>query len=65
MSRRGRARIDFVLLRAAEYARLAEEDEGYDASPWTRGELETVAWGTGEMAGWDEMDIYDNLPEKL
>jgi len=52
----------FVLLPAAEYERLMEEE--YDDSPWTREELETLAWQAGKAAGWEEMDEYDNYPEK-
>jgi hypothetical protein len=32
----------FVLLRVAEYERLREQE--YDDSPWTREELEALAW---------------------
>ena len=42
----------FVLLRAEEYERLKEE--GYDDSPWTREELEALAWEVGERVGWEE-----------
>jgi hypothetical protein len=52
----------FVLLRADEYKRLREAD--YDDSPWTREELETLAWEAGKGIGWDDMDEYDRLPEK-
>jgi len=57
-----RTRETFVLLRLEEYERLQGED--YDDSPWTREELEVLAWETGEGIGWDEMDEYDRLPEK-
>lgn len=52
----------FVLLRAQEYERLTATD--YDASPWKREELEALAWETGKAIGWEEMDEYDQLPEK-
>ena len=52
----------FVLLRTEEYARLTEQ--GYDDSPWTRQELEALAWETGRGIGWEDMDEYDKLPEK-
>jgi len=52
----------FVLLRAEEYERLRAEE--YDDSPWTREELETLAWEAGKAIGWDDMDEYDRLPEK-
>ena len=40
----------FVLLRAEEYERLKEE---YDDSPWTRDELQAVAWERIERGGED------------
>lgn len=49
----------FVLLRADEYARLTECE--YDDSPWTREELQALAWERVKREGWDE---YDDLPEK-
>jgi PHD/YefM family antitoxin component YafN of YafNO toxin-antitoxin module len=49
----------FVLLRADEYERLKEEE--YDDSPWTRQELQALAWERIKHEDWDE---YDNLPEK-
>jgi hypothetical protein len=48
----------FVLLRAEEYERLKEQ---YDDSPWTREELEALAWDIGEKNEWDE---YDDIPGK-
>jgi hypothetical protein len=48
----------FVLLRLDEYERLKEE---YDDSPWTREELQALAWDRVKQEGWDE---YDDLPEK-
>jgi hypothetical protein len=52
----------FVLLRADEYARLKENE--YDDSPWTREELHALAWEAGKHAGWEDMDEYDDYPEK-
>jgi hypothetical protein len=52
----------FVLLRVDEYERLKEDE--YDDSPWTREELEALAWEAGKHAGWEEMDEYDGYPEK-
>jgi mRNA-degrading endonuclease toxin of MazEF toxin-antitoxin module len=52
----------FVLLRADEYQRLKEDE--YDDSPWTREELQALAWEAGKEAGWEDMDEYDDLPEK-
>jgi hypothetical protein len=57
-----RTKETFVLLRVDEYQRLKEDE--YDDSPWTRDELETLAWEAGKRAGWDDMDEYDDLPEK-
>lgn len=48
----------FVLLRFDEYERLIEE---YDDSPWTREELQALAWERVKHEDWDE---YDDLPEK-
>jgi hypothetical protein len=57
-----RTRETFVLLRVEEYERLTEEE--YDDSPWTPEELQALAWEAGKHAGWEDMDEYDNLPEK-
>ena len=38
----------FVLLRNAEYERLTADD--YDDGPWTRAELETLAWSNSERS---------------
>jgi hypothetical protein len=51
----------FVLLRVDEYERLTEE---YDDSPWTREELQALAWDAGKHIGWENMDEYDDAPEK-
>ena len=53
-----RTKETFVLLRVDEYERLKEE---YDDSPWTREELQALAWETVKDEDWDE---YDDLPEK-
>ncbi len=53
-----RTKETFVLLRVDEYERL--KDEEYDDSPWTREELEALAWERVKHHEWDE---YDNLPE--
>lgn len=46
----------FVLLRDEEYKQLTAAI--YDDSPWTRDELQAVAWETGERAGGDaEADV--------
>jgi alpha-D-ribose 1-methylphosphonate 5-phosphate C-P lyase len=57
-----RTKETFVLLRADEY-KLLKDDE-YDDSPWTREELEALAWEAGKHAGWEEMDEDDDVPEK-
>jgi hypothetical protein len=54
-----RTKETFVLLRVEEYERL--KDEEYDDSPWTREELEALAWERVKHEDWDE---YDDLPEK-
>jgi hypothetical protein len=53
-----RTRETFVLLPLVEYKRLKEE---YDDSPWTREELQALAWERVKHEDWDE---YDDLPEK-
>ncbi len=52
----------FVLLRLDEYQRLKEED--YDDSPWTREELQALAWDASERSEWEEVDVNSDLPEK-
>jgi PHD/YefM family antitoxin component YafN of YafNO toxin-antitoxin module len=54
-----RTKETFVLLRVDEYERLKEEE--YDDSPWTREELQAMAWEVAERTGWDE---YDDVPDK-
>lgn len=58
-----RTKETFVLVRVDEYQRLTEAE--YDDSPWTREEMEAMAWEVGKSIGWEEMDEYDQLPEKL
>jgi hypothetical protein len=57
-----RTKETFVLLRADEYQRLKAEE--YDDSPWTREELQALAWEAGKHAGSDDMEEYDDFPEK-
>jgi hypothetical protein len=57
-----RTKETYVLLRVDEYKRLKEDE--YDDSPWTREELEALAWQAGEQAGWAAMDEYDDAREK-
>ena len=40
------------------------EDDEYDGSPWTREELEALAREAGKAIGWENMDEYDDIPEK-
>ncbi len=54
-----RTKEAFVLLRIEEYERLKEDE--YDDSPWTREELQALAWARVKHEEWDE---YDDLPEK-
>ena len=54
-----RTQESFVLLRVADYERLKEDE--YDDSPWTREELQALAWERVKHEDWDE---YDDLPEK-
>ncbi len=54
-----RTRETFVLLRTDEYARLTGAE--YDDSPWTREELQALAWERVKREDWNE---YDDLPEK-
>jgi hypothetical protein len=56
-----RTKETFVLLRVDEYERLKEEE--YDDSPWTKEELQALAWEAGQHADWDEMDESAPLPE--
>jgi PHD/YefM family antitoxin component YafN of YafNO toxin-antitoxin module len=51
----------FVLLSVGEYERLRQAI--YDDSPWTKDELQALAWEAGKQAGWDDMDEYDRIPE--
>ena len=54
-----RTKETFVLLRVDEYERLKQDE--YDDSPWTREELQALAWERVKHEDWDE---YDDLPEK-
>jgi hypothetical protein len=52
----------FVVLPVEEYQRLKADE--YDDSPWTREELQTLAWEAGKPMGWEDMDEYDDVPEE-
>ena len=54
-----RTKETFVLLRVDEYQH--SKDEQYDDSPWTREELQALAWERVKHEDWDESD---DLPEK-
>ena len=54
-----RSKETFILLRIDEFERLKEVE--YDDSPWTREELQALAWERVKHEDWDE---YDDLPEK-
>jgi PHD/YefM family antitoxin component YafN of YafNO toxin-antitoxin module len=45
-----RTKETFVLIPVDEYERLKEQ--AYDDSPWTRQELEMLAWQSREHADW-------------
>jgi hypothetical protein len=57
-----RTKETFVLLRLDDYKRL--KDDEYDDSPWTSEELHALAWEAGKSIGWEDMDEYDDIPEK-
>ena len=52
----------FVVLRVDEYQRLKEDQ--YDDSPWTKEELQALAWEAGKQMGWEDMGEYDDGPEE-
>ncbi|HVC96790.1 MAG TPA: hypothetical protein VND64_24135 [Pirellulales bacterium] len=56
-----RTKETFVLLRVDHYEHLKEQEQEYDDSPWTREELQTLAWEAGEHTAWEE---YDDAAEK-
>lgn len=49
-----RTKETFVLLRVDEYERLKEVE--CDDSPWTREELQSLAWQRVKHDDWDEFD---------
>jgi hypothetical protein len=57
-----RTKETFVLIRADEYERLTEDEIDY--SPWTKEEMLALAWEAGKSIGWEDMDEYDDYPEK-
>jgi hypothetical protein len=57
-----RTEATYVLLPADEYERLKADE--YDDSPWTKEELQALAWEAGRRAGWEDMDEYDEVPDE-
>jgi hypothetical protein len=57
-----RTKETFILVSVEEYQRLKED--AYDDSPWTREELQALAWEAGKHANWEDMEEYDDVPEK-
>lgn len=53
---------EYVVIPKETYDRMQESL--YDDSPWTDEEMELLAWEAGKLAGWEEMDEYDQYPEK-
>jgi hypothetical protein len=52
----------YILLPVREYERLKADE--YDDTPWTKDELQALAWEAGKNMGWDDVDDYDDAPEK-
>jgi hypothetical protein len=57
-----RTKGTYVLLLEDEYERLKEED--YDDTPWTREELQALAWEAGERAGWEDVEGTEGASEE-
>ena len=56
-------RREYVVMPLDEYERLTALD--YETGDITREELNLLRWRIGhDILGWDDMDIYDQLPEK-
>ena len=51
----------YILLPVCEYERLKEDE--YDDTPWTKDELQALAWEAGKNAGWQGLDDYDDPAE--
>ncbi len=50
----------FVLLRLDDYERLKRDE--YDDGPWTREELQALAWEVGKRENWNEYDVPEDEP---
>jgi hypothetical protein len=57
-----RTKETYILLPIDEYERLKED--AYDDTPWTKEELQALAWEAGKNVGWESMDDYDDGAEK-
>ena len=57
-----RTKETYVLLPVDEYERLKQDD--YDDTPWTKEELQALAWEAGKRVGWEDMDEYDDAPQE-
>jgi hypothetical protein len=53
-----------TVVEEAAMIELDLNESEYDDSPWTQEELEALAWGAGKEAGWEDMEEYDEIPEK-
>jgi PHD/YefM family antitoxin component YafN of YafNO toxin-antitoxin module len=56
-----RTKETYVLLPVNEYERLKEDE--YDDAPWTKEELQALAWEAGKRVGWEDMDENEGAPE--
>ncbi len=56
-----RTKGTYVLVPEGEAERLKGDE--YDDTPWTKEELQALAWEAGRGAGWEDMDEYDEAPE--
>jgi hypothetical protein len=56
---------DLGNVRSASCGRIpAPGEDEYDDTPWTKEELHALAWQAGKRVGWEDMDEYDDPPEK-
>ena len=59
-----RTKETFVLLRVDDYEQMKEEE--YDDSPWTREELQALAWERVKRSGGDPpQDLFDGNRQPL
>jgi hypothetical protein len=56
-----RTKETYVLLPVDEYERLKEDE--YDDTPWTREEVQALAWEAAERGGWEDMEEDDALEQ--